>query len=445
MKRNWMKTALPKGAFGRSAAIVLASIMVAACAGGHDGPRHADRVAAAAPAEHHHSRLAALADAFAAEGDHSAAIPLYRRAHQTTGSAWPLIGLGRSLSALGQHLAAEDAFRRAVSAEPHNPDARTGLARSLIALGRPAEAVPHLDAALSDAPSHIPALAARAVAADLLGDGRTALTFHEQARALAPEDPELAANHGLSLALQGDFRSALPILERASVRDDATAGVRHNLALALVLAGETARAERVLRLDHDVDGASARLAELRALAALPDHARLQALTGGARAPAQDLSAPANRAYGDDDADTAAAAARFIARNTGEITAAPPPDRDTAAPAAQADADLTDIPLLDPKVGYALQLAAYRKASQLKDGWAQLREKYAHIIRDLPPRRTEVDFGDRAEAPRGFFYRLNAGPLTSLDEALRLCESLRAAGAECWVRPPERDEGTTPAG
>lgn len=426
-----------------SAFVLFAGLAVTACSTGGE-PRHPDRIASEAPGEHHHSRLTVLADAFAAEGNHSAAIPLYRRAHQTTGSPWPLIGLGRSLTALGQHLEAEDAFRRAVSAEPRNPDARTGLATSLIALGRPQEALPHLEAALADAPAHRPAIAARAVAADLLGDHRAALAFHEEARALAPEDAALAANHGLSLALAGDLRSALPILEQAAVRPDATAAVRHNLALALVLADEIDRAERVLRLDHDVAGAAQRLTELRGIAALPPEARMRALTGGARPPAQDLAAPANRAYAADDAELAAAAARFIAQGPGEVTAAPAPVEPTAAPAAQADADLSEIPLLDKRVGYALQLAAYRKASQLKDGWVELREKYGHIIGDLPPRRTEVNFGDRPEAPSGFFYRLNAGPLTSLREALSLCDSLRKAGAECWVRPPDGDEGTKPA-
>lgn len=425
--------------------ILLTGLAAASCSSRGDAPRHPDRIAAEAPGEHHQSRLTILADAFAAEGNHSAAIPLYRRAHQTTGSAWPLIGLGRSLAALGQHLAAEDAFRRAVSADSGNPDARTGLATSLIALGRPQEALPQLEAVLADAPAHVPALAARAVAADLLGNHRAALAFHEQARALAPDDAALAANHGLSLALAGDLRSALPILEQAAVRPDATGAVRHNLALALVLSGEVARAERVLRLDHDVAGAAARLADLRGIAALAPDARMRALTGGARAPAQDLSAPANRAYAADDGEITAAAARFIADGPGEVTAAPAPAEPTTVPAAQADADLSDIPLLNKREGYALQLAAYRKASQLKNGWAELSEKYGHIIGGLPPRRTEVDFGDRPESPSGFFYRLNAGPLTSLTEALDLCASLRAAGADCWVRPPDGDEGTKPAG
>lgn len=424
--------------------ILLAGAAATACTAHGDAPRHADRTAAEAPGTHHQSRLTALADAFAAEGNHSAAVPLYRRAHQTTGSAWPLIGLGRSLTALGQHLEAEDAFRRAIALDSHNPDALTGLGKALIALGRPEEAVPHLDHALRDAPAHVPALGARAVAADLLGDHRTALTFHEQARALAPDDAALAANHGLSLALAGDLRSAIPILEQAAVQPDATAAVRHNLALALVLADEPARAERVLRLDHDVEGAAARLADLRGIAALPPAARMQALTGGARPPAQDLAQPANRGYAADDGETAAAAARFLALGPEEVTAAPPPAEATTAPPEQADADLSHIPLLDKREGYALQLAAYRKASQLSDGWTQLSEKYGHIIGDLPPRRTEVDFGDRPESPSGFFYRLNAGPLTSLGQALGLCANLRAEGADCWVRPPDGDEGSLPA-
>jgi hypothetical protein len=104
----------------------------------------------------------------------------------------------------------------------------------------------------------------------------------------------------------------------------------------------------------------------------------------------------------------------------------------------------DIPPLDHNVGYAVQIAAYRHASELNPGWAMLKEKYKDLIGGLEPRRSEVDFGNRDSNPKGFFYRLNAGPLNSYKAAKAICDAISAQGGDCWVRPPLPTEGRVPA-
>ena len=99
-------------------------------------------------------------------------------------------------------------------------------------------------------------------------------------------------------------------------------------------------------------------------------------------------------------------------------------------------------LLGPE-GWALQIAAYRTKEELRPGWEKLKEKYFDIIGQLEPRRSEIDFGDRAQQPNGYFYRLNAGPLTSYEEARVACQKISELGTDCWVRPPEVTEGDIP--
>ena len=107
------------------------------------------------------------------------------------------------------------------------------------------------------------------------------------------------------------------------------------------------------------------------------------------------------------------------------------------------APITQLPPLLNNEGYALQIAAYRKADQLVEGWNILHKRYADLIGTLSPRRSEVDFGKRNKDPKGFFYRLNAGPLTTFEEAKVLCDQIISRGGPCWVRSPEPAEGHLP--
>ena len=112
------------------------------------------------------------------------------------------------------------------------------------------------------------------------------------------------------------------------------------------------------------------------------------------------------------------------------------------PGEEEDGDLELLPD-DPTSGYALQIAAYRTMAHLERGVRILYDEAGDILKGLPPRYSEVDFGGRDTYPHGFFYRLNAGPLDSLEEANDKCAQLKDRGIACWVRPPEPAEGQLP--
>ena len=113
------------------------------------------------------------------------------------------------------------------------------------------------------------------------------------------------------------------------------------------------------------------------------------------------------------------------------------------PVPEPEPEIEIPPMIEPE-GWAVQIAAYRFAKEVMPGWRLLKKKYESIIGHLEPRRSEKDFGAHMEkGPKGFFFRLNAGPLESFSAALEICQKLEAAGGECWIRPPESAEGKLP--
>lgn len=389
--------------------------------------------------------LMSLAAAAAARGDHSAAVPLYRAAHaQKSGDAAPLLGLGRSLMALGQYVEAERVFRKAVGTGG-DAEALAGHGAVLLALGQTAAAALQFDAALERAPSLTEALRGRALSADLLGQHDDALAIYRRALDGGQSDTALRNNYGLSLTLHDDAEGGAAVLE-ALVRERAGgAGVRQNLALAYVFLGRIDQARDLLTVDTDPGRADHQMARYLTLKAMAPRDRMALMMSGGKAPPRDLAAPAVETFSDGPIKHDAALATVGVDTAPLAEAAPAPQpvpQPAAAPADQADADLSHIPLLEQN-GWALQLAAYRKASQLVQGWELLRAANADLIGHLPPRRTEIDFGQRDGSPSGFYYRLNAGPLTDRAAAESLCAKLQARGAACWVRPPEKGEAALP--
>lgn len=454
MRRGLFPLIVPRsGSLAMTAAAALLVLSVAACS--HTSPAVTSAKTTAAGQS---GSLLALAEGMAARGEHTAALPLFRAAHaKDSGDAEPLIGLGRSLTALGQYVEAEAAFRQAAGADDDSADAHAGLGMALLALGQPEAADSVLDAALALSPTHPEALRGKALCADLLGRHEDAIAVYR--RALDSDgDVRLRNNYGLSLALHGAPEDGIAVLE-AIVRDEGGgAAVRQNLALAYALAGDQAKSTSLLAVDLDAERTAHQMAFFTTLSNLPPQTRLYALMNGGKFPQRDLNAPGYERFADGQGQRLAAVAVVGAPPAAPevaIAAAPEPTPEpapepaaepvsTGAPIAQADADLSDIPLLDARQGWALQLAAYRKASQLKAGWETLKTRNADVIGHLPPRRTEIDFGARQQDPRGFYYRLNAGPLTDRAEAEALCATLKERGAECWVRPPESNEGQLPA-
>ncbi len=369
--------------------------------------------------------LVRVADRLADNGHFAAAIPLYRQAYADGAGVRALSGLARALVGLGRYAEAEAVLKRGGGTARASAEIALEEGEVNLAFGRPELALAAFERAL-DAAESARAYSGRAVALDALGHHAEALESHRRAVDLAGDDLNIRSNLALSQALHDDVDTAVAALEDIVADSRAQVQHRQNLVLAYVFAGKEDRAAQMAAIDLDARSVGRTIAYFRELHSLPPVERVRALVYGAKTPERDLSDVAVLVIDESD-DKAAAAKRVVAP--------PPPPEPEPEPVGLP-------PLVDPE-GWSVQVAAYRTANQLIRGQALLWERYSDILGPLEPRRSEVDFGDRETPPRGFFYRLNAGPLKDYAEARAICDRLKAVGAPCWIRPPEPTEGRLP--
>lgn len=81
----------------------------------------------------------------------------------------------------------------------------------------------------------------------------------------------------------------------------------------------------------------------------------------------------------------------------------------------------------PSGTYIVQVTSQRSASAASDAFAGLQRRYPGVLGNRNAVIVSADLGDR-----GVYYRARI-PTNSREEANRLCESLTAAGGECFVR------------
>ena len=375
--------------------------------------------------------LVRVADRLADNGHFAAAIPLYRQAYADGEGVPALGGLARALVGLGRYAEAEAVLKRGGGKARASAEIALEEGEVNLAFGRPELALAAFERAL-DVAGSARAYSGRAVALDALGRHEAALESHRRAVDLAGDDLNIRSNQALSRALYDDVDAAVAALEDIVADPDAQVQHRQNLVLAYVFAGDEDKAAQMAAIDLDARSVAQTIAYFRELHTLPPVERVRALVYGAKTPERDLSDVAVLVIDESD-DKAAAAKRVVEK------APPPPE-----PEPEPEPEPVGLPpLVDPE-GWSVQVAAYRTAEQLIHGQELLWERYSEILGPLEPRRSEVDFGDRETPPRGFFYRLNAGPLKDYAEARAICDRLRAVGAPCWIRPPEPTEGRLPA-
>ncbi len=370
--------------------------------------------------------LVRVADRLADNGHFAAAIPLYRQAYADGEGVRALSGLARALVGLGRYAEADAVLKRGGGTARASAEIALEEGEVNLAFGRPGLALAAFERALDVAES-ARAHSGRAVALDALGRHAAALESHRRAVELAGDDLNIRSNQALSQALHDDVETAVGALERIVADPRAQVQHRQNLVLAYVFAGEEDKAAQMAAIDLDSRSVGRTIAYFRELHTLPPVERVRALVYGAKTPERDLSDVAVLVI--DESDDKAAAARRV------VETAPPPPEPEPEPVGLP-------PLVDPE-GWSVQVAAYRTADQLIRGQKLLWDRYSDILGPLEPRRSEVDFGDRETPPRGFFYRLNAGPLKDYAEARAICDRLKAIGAPCWIRPPEPTEGRLP--
>lgn len=381
-----------------------------------------------------------LAREMVEQGDHNAAIPLFRRAHRyESSSIEPLIGLGESLSAIGQYNDANEAFQKAMSKNGQDTRALKGLGASYLALNRPTRALPFLQQATRVNPRDVDAISSLALALDMQGHRAASLEVYKDGLAVDPDNLKLLNNYGMSLALQSRHDQSIEVLKQAAQHRDAGATHRQNLAMAYALSGNEIMSARLLSIDSGPDLTNENLNYYRILSSMPSDDRFEAVLTQSGSDMTDKTDVANEVYNNDDDELTRAitVARLVEVPPEPIAVVEP------EPTPQVEEDDTGVPALLGPEGWALQIAAYRTKEELRPGWNKLKEKYSDIIGHLTPRRSEIDFGDRATQPNGYFYRLNAGPLTSYEEARDACARISELGTDCWVRPPEVAEGDLP--
>lgn len=176
-----------------------------------------------------------------------------------------LLRNGQANMMLNNATAAEASFRKVLSIDSSQSEARVSLAK--LVMGRqPAEAEKMFQAVIADEPNNVGALNNYGVCLDLQGRHADAQVAYRKALAMAPELASARQNLGLSLALSGSSTEGVTMLGDAAQGSGGDRRARDNLALALAVNGRTDEAGKMLREELNPQDASAALAGYRALA-----------------------------------------------------------------------------------------------------------------------------------------------------------------------------------
>ena len=79
-------------------------------------------------------------------------------------------------------------------------------------------------------------------------------------------------------------------------------------------------------------------------------------------------------------------------------------------------------------GYVVQVASQRSDAEAQASFKTLQSIYPDVLGGRSPLIRRVDTGDH-----GIYYRAQVGPFDTIDQANRLCASLKAAGGQCIVQ------------
>jgi len=177
------------------------------------------------------------------------------------------------------------------------------------------------------------------------------------------------------------------------------------------------------------------MAEQERLLAEADAAEVAAVEPAAGTPDEEMEAaeialvepeagtPSNKPDMADVADVA-----DVAEETATEMAAETADVATDGEIEMANADslsATAAPgdQVDSLVGsHRVRLASYREANNAQDGWRILRERFADMLGPLNFAVSRADLGP----DKGIYYRLEAGPLGSAQEASSICKEIGRA-------------------
>jgi len=175
---------------------------------------------------------------------------------------------GDAQAALGDRLAADSSYRRALALAPHDVRARLGLGKLQVRDSLPA-AEASFRAVVADAPNNALALNDLGYVLDLQERHAEAQTIYERALAAEPTRLATRVNMALSLALSGHGARAEQMLKDVAASSNATPRVRADFALAQVMAGHDKDAAMTLGGDltpAETESAVSGLAQFRGIA-----------------------------------------------------------------------------------------------------------------------------------------------------------------------------------
>jgi len=425
--------------YNRLALLGASTLVISACSSGYtaDTLPHVSQANHTAQSVGQPGELQKIADQLAAGGDHAAAIPLYRHLSSKAGNPLALDALANSLLLQGLTGESEKILRLLVSRGQATGQTWYNLGKTHLVYGRFEEGLRAFTNALVHNPTEPKYVSGKAIALATLGQYQSAIvSLHGQ------QDIRSLSNKTLILAAHGQSKEAVSLLEPVIRSGHGTSRDRQNLAMAYLLNGQESEAFQVSRVDLDAASTHETFTFYRSLNSLSSAERMQALVTGTIKPEWTRTEIANLELQENDARTVAAqrltqAPVLVAEKPIPVVAEEKPVED------HANYVLTEIPPLVEPEGWALQIGAYRTIKNLMRGWTILYRQNGDLLQEIPPRRSEVNFGDRKQGPKGFYYRLNAGPLKTLARAKALCKELKARGTSCWIRPPEKTEGHLP--
>ena len=263
-----------------------------------------------------------------------------------------------------------------------------------------------------------------------------------------------SADLGLALALAGDRQGAIRLLSTAARQNGATGRVRQNLALAHALAGDWMQARTIAAQDVGTDELDARMA-FWALFAAPKQSYDQVATLLGVQPVADAGQPARLALIEVPPEAAPAKAAEVIMPSAPAYVAPQAATvaatvDDARPVAAAPviaATLAGIQrVLPPQMAravtrtiraaasapaslkgrYVVQIGAFSDTESVERAWNDSVGKLDRLA-DYAPASTRFTVG------RGTLTRLSVGGFATRLHATDLCDSLRRAGGNCFVR------------
>ncbi len=368
---------------------------------------------------------------------------------------------------------------RAVEGSPRDAGFRALLGNCYLAAGRFSSA----EAAYTDSLSLMPSQPQLVLKLALV---QIAQGKKDQARLLLAEARQILdpADAGLALALAGDPQSAVLLLDEAARSRVADARTRQNLALAHAFAGDWLQARTVAAQDLPADQVDARIQQWMELAQPGKPSDQVAAFIGVQPVAGDPGQPVRLALHPHGAERLAEAGPGVPVAPVPVVEAPAvepqvaemvpvePVPAPAAPATQGIA-LTESPaqplpavhlasaeqpepvrladarpalspaavrLAEPvrkasaarpvkesaKAGVVVQLGAYSSRERIAVAWDKVSGKYDRL-NDFTPVTA------RFSGAKGTVYRLSVRGFDTERQAIELCESLKSAGRDCFVR------------